>query len=105
MHWGDLVKVANQILSFRERWWEHSTKGATYILDDDEWEVIDHLIATGLLCHLKAEFPEDFKAIGEWRDMLKPAPPEGFGRLLLVTRRRTFAGTCYICESWTRELT
>ena len=104
-HWDDLVKVANQILSFHERWWQHSVKRDIYIIDDGEWELIDHSLATGLLCHLKAESPDEFQTITQWRELLMQdrLPREAFSRLLTVARRRTFAGTCQICESWTPE--
>ena len=57
--------------------------------------------AAQLLSHLKAEFPKEFEGIDGWRDLLKEPLPEGcLRRIMLVSKRRTFEGTCEICQGW-----
>ncbi len=107
-HWDDLAQLAAKLDTM---WGEHLDSGRViedydYIADVDlAWvESSSARFAyevTQLLAHLKAEFPEEFEAIDSWSDLLKEPLPEGcLRRIMLVSKRRTFEGTCEICEGW-----
>lgn len=107
-HWDELAQVAAKLDAM---WGEHLDSGRVvedhdYIADVDlAWvESSSTRFAyevTQLLSHLKAEFPKEFEGIDSWRDLLKSPLPKGcLHRILLVSKRRTFEGTCEICQEW-----
>lgn len=105
-HWEDLTRIAGQ---FNNMWTRFLASGSVrqgYIVDVDSaaFEVLQletYGLARSLLTHLKAEFPEEFKSIDDWRKLLiTPLPSGCFHKLGLVANRRTFEGTCDICQSW-----
>ena len=60
----------------------------------------DPLVAEGLLSHLRAEFPElPWPATWEELDNVE-VPSKLLKMLQLVAARRTFKGTCSICQGW-----
>lgn len=92
-------------------WIQHLESGrgiedGDYIVDvDSAWFesfILRHGYQMGqLLSHLKAEFPKEFEGIDSRRDLLKEPLPEGcLRRIMLVSKRRTFEGTCEICQGW-----
>lgn len=73
-----------------------------FITDDPQFEQIDTHLAQSLLSHLKAEFSE-FAASEDWRDLIMTGlGAERISGLVLVASKRTFEGTCTICQSWER---
>jgi len=107
-HWEDLAQVAAEL---DDMWIQHLESGrgiedGDYIVDvDSAWFesfILRHGYQMGqLLSHLKAEFPEEFEGIDGWRDLLKEPLPGGcLRRITLVSKRRTFEGTCEICQGW-----
>ncbi len=105
-HWDDLAAMAKQ---FDDMWIKHLESGLIitgYIVDvDTAWHEgftlrCDYR-AKQLLTHLKAEFSTEFERIESWRDLLKSPLPTGcLMKLTLVVNRRTFKGTCEICQDW-----
>ena len=106
-HWDDLSVMAKQ---FDDMWISHLESGTVikkgYIVDADaswfeSFALRNNYLAKLLLTHLKAEFPAEFKYIDGWRDLLKEPLPKGcLEKLMVVVRRRTFNGTCDICQGW-----
>lgn len=107
-HWEDLAQVAAKLDAM---WGEHFDSGRVvedhdYIADVDlAWvESPSARFAykvKQLLSHLKTEFPKEFEGIDSWSDLLKSPLPKGcLRRIMLVSKRRTFEGTCEICQGW-----
>lgn len=105
-HWEDLAQLANQFSNMWTRFLASGSVRQGYIVDVDSaaFEVLQletYGLAQSLLTHLKAEFPEEFKSIDDWRKLLiTPLPSGCFQKLGLVANRRTFEGTCDICDGW-----
>ena len=105
-HWDDLAKTAKQFVSIWTAYLDSGRLVTGYIVDIDSAEFEHFTLENGyraqlLLRHLKAEFPGEFSSITEWKQLLQdPLPPECFKKLLLVANRRTFQGTCEICQDW-----
>jgi hypothetical protein len=107
-HWDELAGIATQILSFWTKYSEsprmvdkHTGKYMEeYIIDDPEFELIDNFLADGLLRHLKAEFPDEFKTVTKHKELIKNTlPVECLRGLALLAHRKTFEGTCPVCPS------
>jgi len=91
-HWADLAATAAKLL---EPTVDHSR-----VFADCDWTLVDAdpYLSQCLAVHLEAEFrsvswPHDFdewtRADTKFREIFR-----------LVSRRRTFAGTCAICQGW-----
>lgn len=107
-HWDDLAQLAAKLDTM---WGEHLDSGRVtedhdYIADVDlAWvESSSARFAyevRQLLSHLKAEFSKEFEGIDSWSDLLRSPLPKGcLRRIVLVSKRRTFEGTCEICQGW-----
>jgi hypothetical protein len=94
-----------------DMWGEHYDSGRVikddYIVEDvysfllDSSSVRFVYEVEQLLSHLKAEFPKEFEGIDSWSDLLKSPLPKGcLHKIVLVSKRRTFEGTCDICQGW-----
>jgi len=100
-HWKELSDTAAQILGF----WREDAEHPHYIGDnaciitDDQFELIDGVIAQSLLAHLKAEFGE-FADIAKWQQLLFLGHAKALGKLVIVAKRRTFKGECDICRDY-----
>lgn len=107
-HWDDLAQLAAKLDTM---WGEHLDSGRV-VEDHDYIADVDLAWAESssarfayevrqLLSHLKAEFPKEFEGVVSWSDLLKSPLPKGcLHKLVLVSKRRTFEGTCEICEGW-----
>jgi len=102
-HENQLAKVARQI---EQHWYQLYTFGGGtttdgYIITDQDMSEIDSILASNLLTHLKHEFPEEFKDIGDWTELLRdPINEKCIHVLKVVQHRKTFISTCEICASW-----
>lgn len=102
-HRHDLAEIAKKLSLNLERF-SPSEIYPKYIARDlgeiEELEDIDDYLATCLLSHMKAEFPELFN-IGLWQEVYRHSNKrELYQKLNLVAHRRTFEGTCDICKDW-----
>lgn len=100
-HWSDLAGMARKVLAEWDPDCCHATlASSSYIINDDDFEKFDDFLMIGLLSHLKAEFP-CYSTMERWRQLFKKGvTKEFFSGLETVVHRRTFQGTCPICESW-----
>jgi hypothetical protein len=102
-HQDDLVKVIKQILKFWDKYLKGPQPVGGYdglIVTDIELDQIDHHLAMSLLTHLQAEV-SGLERAGGWKFMLYAKPSKGLFNLLEgIKNRRTFMGTCDICEDW-----
>jgi hypothetical protein len=102
-HYEELAQVA---LQFTGYWSRYASSLATdhcgYIIEDNEFEAFDAYLVNCLLSHFKAEFIE-FAKIEDWHDLLNvnEVPPELTRKFHFVGHRRTFEGTCPLCEAYT----
>jgi hypothetical protein len=105
-HWDDLGKTACQL---DDMWTKHLESGRIiedYIVDtESDWFESFNLRygyqMAQLLSHLKAEFPREFEGIDSWWYLVRSPLPKGCLRMImLVSKRKTFEGTCEICQGW-----
>ena len=101
LHWQDLASEAGKIVSIWRNYCLGPTTIGDYIVDEDVYfSETDGYLTQALLLHLKAEFTE-FIHMEDWRDLFKKGIPKGaLSSLRLVAKRRSFEGTCRICQSW-----
>lgn len=105
-HWDDLALLVNLLVSYWIRSVDYSSQIGKHelIINEEESDEIDLLLANSLVAHLKAEFSE-FQKVKSWQDLVRldliePDNIGALGVLELVGRRKTFKGKCLICESY-----
>jgi len=105
-HWNDLACLAEKIVKWwRKYYFEGPHLPEAYILDDPDFESIDYILGQSLLDHLKAEFP-DCRDMTHWRELVATKlKSDVVVSMRLVAFRRTFIGTCEICQSWEDAVT
>ena len=106
-HWNKLSTLAEKFVSMWLEYFEAGTFAEGYHIVDvdsmwfESFTNKNGYMANKLLRHLKAEFPKEFGSMSDWLDLLKyPLPEGGFDKLRLVAERKTFKGTCDICQGW-----
>ncbi len=105
-HWSDLASLADKIV----KWWrkycfEEPHYPSAYILDDPDFETVNYMLAQALLAHLKAEFAE-CRGMTDWKELVATdLKSDIVVSMRLVAFRRTFVGSCEICQSWANAAT
>lgn len=104
-HRQELSRLVTRLLYL----WERSLYGCPedcyegLIVDEYDLKEIDPMIADCLVRHLEAEGAE-FEKVKQWIDLVSLKLIEGsaapLNKLTELKRRKTFKGTCLICESY-----
>ena len=105
-HWNDLAILVDKIVAWwRKYCFEEPHYPSAYILDDPDFESVNYILASSLLAHLKAEFP-DCRDMTDWKELVATnLNPDIVVSMRLVAFRRTFVGNCGICQSWENAAT
>lgn len=100
-HWEELSQVALQLSEYWDRYDSQLSTNSGFIIDDNEFEALDAYLVNCLLSHLKAEFTE-FVQVEDWRELLNlnKVNPELTRKFHFVGHRRTFQGTCSLCQGY-----
>lgn len=103
-HWNELTTLVKEFLRLIDQYTFGVPHRSTdeHILDIDgmeSWAFDNAYLSKNLILHLKNEFPKEFEGIHHWDDIFKFELPHGCReKLKLVAHRKTFTGTCEICQ-------
>jgi len=104
-HWRRLSEVAGKFATA----WENDFKSGPSrgydgrVMTDDECDDIDFRDAEGLLKHLGAGSPREFKKLERWQDLINlKLDPEAIRKLYKAEHQEKFKGQCDICKTWPR---
>lgn len=104
-HWDKLADMAGAMLSYWNRYieervdYKHYYSSRRYVASEEEMKEIDCFIASSLLDHMKAEFPDELSNVGDGTDLLRTDCNFCY-QLALLAYRKTFKGSCTICKEW-----